>query len=282
MCGVYAIRHVASGRVYIGSSVQMYARWGQHVQNLTRGRHHSRYLQHAWAKYGHDAFEFVVLETCLPEERIAREQAYIDQMRAAEPAHGFNISRTAGLVTLSEDGKRRISAANKGRQVSAEHRAAVGEAARNRVWALESRAKISANVKAARARKSWGTGPHSAEWNERIGAGQRGKRLTEECKRKISEANKGKTKGVPKSAEHRAKIAAASAQHRHTDETKAKMRETKRALFASSAGADVRARMSDAKRAFYQTPEGMAVRERLREAAIMQSHSRRTDGELFH
>ena len=59
---IYGIRHIASGRIYVGSAVRTNARWRHHRSQLQRGTHHSRYLQAAWNKYGAEAFEFVVLE----------------------------------------------------------------------------------------------------------------------------------------------------------------------------------------------------------------------------
>ena len=42
---IYGIRHIASGRIYVGSAVRTNARWRQHRSQLQRGTHHSRYLQ---------------------------------------------------------------------------------------------------------------------------------------------------------------------------------------------------------------------------------------------
>jgi len=37
-------------------------RWKTHNRDLSYNRHHNDYLQRAWNKYGHDNFEFVVVE----------------------------------------------------------------------------------------------------------------------------------------------------------------------------------------------------------------------------
>ena len=51
---IYGIRHIANGRIYVGSAVRTNARWRHHRSQLQRGTHHSRYLQAAWNKYGAD------------------------------------------------------------------------------------------------------------------------------------------------------------------------------------------------------------------------------------
>lgn len=46
--GVYAIRHLLSGKCYVGSAKNMRRRWGRHRADLVAGSHHSVKLQRAW------------------------------------------------------------------------------------------------------------------------------------------------------------------------------------------------------------------------------------------
>jgi group I intron endonuclease len=124
VCGIYAIRHIATGRCYVGSSVRIVYRWKQHRTQLERGTHHGKHLQRAWSKYGADAFEFVVLEQVDSSQLVAREQFHIDALNAAHPDLGFNTAPVAGSVLgcrhgpCSDERKRRIGAANRGRKPS--------------------------------------------------------------------------------------------------------------------------------------------------------------------
>jgi len=94
---IYQIRHVSSGRVYVGSAVNTRQRWHSHRSDLRLGRHSSRHLQSAWNKYGEAAFVFEVIEPVLfVEDLIAREQYWIDRLKAADERHGYNMSPTAG------------------------------------------------------------------------------------------------------------------------------------------------------------------------------------------
>lgn len=45
--GVYSIRSV-SGKEYVGSSVNVEARWATHRSELNAGKHHRHALQKAW------------------------------------------------------------------------------------------------------------------------------------------------------------------------------------------------------------------------------------------
>lgn len=89
--GIYAIEHIASGRVYIGSSADIPQRWYQHRHSLDKGKHGSPHLQRAWSKYGPDAFEFYVLEECEKAVLLLREQEYLDAFLPP-----FNICKKAG------------------------------------------------------------------------------------------------------------------------------------------------------------------------------------------
>jgi group I intron endonuclease len=94
---IYQIRHIESGKVYVGSAVDPRRRKSDHFKCLRKGAHHSRHLQRAWNKYGEDAFVFEIIEPVLfVEDLIIREQYWIDTLRAADRKHGFNICLTAG------------------------------------------------------------------------------------------------------------------------------------------------------------------------------------------
>lgn len=114
--GVYAIMHPSSGRAYIGSSKDVLKRWAGHKQSLQLGSHHSPYLQRAWNKYGADTFHFITLEQCSPDERIAREQFWIDQTQASNKEFGFNVSVLAHTNCPDEEGRKIIAESNRRRK----------------------------------------------------------------------------------------------------------------------------------------------------------------------
>lgn len=208
MSGIYAIVHRETGRRYIGSSKLIERRWVDHVKCLRKNKHHSPYLQHAWNKYGAEAFDFVVLELCDVDVRIAREQAWLDWTQVADGIHGFNISPKAHAPIMGPEGRRRMIEANKKR---------IG--IKRGPMSAEGRAHISA----ARLGKKFG--PRRPEVGQKIAASLRGKPLSEERKRKISEARTGKKYG-PLSEAHREGIRQRSLLQRHSAESKAKIRAT--------------------------------------------------------
>ena len=96
--GIYAIRNVDSGKVYIGSAVNFDARWRIHLHHLRKHTHHCSRLQNAWDKYGSEAFVFEKLLVCSSENLIAYEQALIDIYKASDREFGFNSAHKAGSM----------------------------------------------------------------------------------------------------------------------------------------------------------------------------------------
>jgi len=96
ICGIYQIKNIVNGKVYIGSSKRIGSRWKDHIRMLNNNKHHSLHLQSAWNMYGPDNFEFSVLEKCSVDEIFKREQYYIDKTKCYDMEYGYNIMRTAG------------------------------------------------------------------------------------------------------------------------------------------------------------------------------------------
>ena len=93
--GIYRITCTSNGMIYIGSAANLAQRWSNHLYMLKRQRHGNPKLQHAFDKYGKDAFVFDVLELVLiPELLTAREQYWFDHLHPFG-RNGFNILREA-------------------------------------------------------------------------------------------------------------------------------------------------------------------------------------------
>lgn len=185
--GVYQVINKSNGKRYVGSTVNLHKRRRQHWACLRRGKHRNIHLQRAWNLYGGKAFAFAVLEYVPDLERLVeREQHYFD---ALQPE--YNIAPVAGSTLgckHTEEARRNMSEARKGK-----------------VHTAETRRKLS------EARRGVSLGPKS-----------------EEQKRKLSAANKGQGKGRVLSAETKAKISEASKGRVFSEETKRKISEAHR------------------------------------------------------
>ena len=98
--GVYGIVHCQSGRLYVGSSVDIRARLQPHLSSLRCKSHHSPKLQRAWDTATIGAFTFVVVEEVQNVFDLRKhEQYWIDELHAF--SQGFNSKSTADGPELS-------------------------------------------------------------------------------------------------------------------------------------------------------------------------------------
>lgn len=181
--GIYQIRHVASGRLYIGSAANIGNRWSKHRFDLRHGIHQNPHLQNAWNRYGEAAFVFEVLE-CVTDVALllAAEQRYFAELQPA-----FNILRQAGRpvgITISAEHRAKISAFHKGRKRSPETRARISAAQKGRLLAPEHRAKISASQKGR---------PKPEGMGAKVGAFHKGRKRSPETVERMRAARQAST-----------------------------------------------------------------------------------------
>jgi len=97
--GIYMILNIINGKFYIGSSVNVDNRILKHKHSLNNGKHHSKYLQAAWNKYGENNFIFQLVEQCKIEDCLKREQIWLDFHQVYKSEIGYNIVNIAGRTT---------------------------------------------------------------------------------------------------------------------------------------------------------------------------------------
>lgn len=193
-CGIYKIEHVASGKVYIGSAVNIKRRWVEHKRRLKVQTHVNVKLQNAYDKYGLEDFSFEVVISCEPENLVLYEQLIMDFYKVME--HGYNLCPAAGSVLgikRSEETKAKMSASQKGRTKTEEEKLNISKGMTGKKrgpHSEETRRKISEGQKGQKREC------HSEETKAKMSAAQRGKTrppFSEETRRKMSDARKGKT-----------------------------------------------------------------------------------------
>lgn len=213
ICGIYFIKNKVNGKLYIGSSCNIHARWSSHISELKRGVHHSLPLQRAWNKYGKDAFHFQILEEVLDlKTRLEKETALIALHKTANGKNGYNCLPIAGSPAgykVSDATKARMSAAQ-------------------RAIPLEIRLTYC---------RSFVGRKHSEETLAKMRASSPRRKMTEEQKAAVSRVHKGKTISPEqlaimsvatakrnKTSENRAKVSAALKGRVFTDEWKLKLK----------------------------------------------------------
>lgn len=89
-CGIYEIVNKSNGKRYVGSSVNIEARFRTHLRELNKGTHHASHLQRSFNIYGEESYFLNILTECTPDDLISEEQKEMDK------GFDYNSSPTAG------------------------------------------------------------------------------------------------------------------------------------------------------------------------------------------
>jgi group I intron endonuclease len=118
--GIYSIKSLTNGRIYIGSAINMANRIFEHTRKLKQNNHCNIYLQNTWNKYGENDLEFSVLYFCKEEDLLKNEQKFIDEYKEKVGWDNmFNINPTAGSslgCECSQETKDKISISQTGKE----------------------------------------------------------------------------------------------------------------------------------------------------------------------
>lgn len=114
--GIYQIRNLVNGKIYVGSAVNLRRRKREHFNRLKNNKHPNIKLQRAYKKYGENNLVFEIIELVPNKEQLLdREQYYIDHLNSVNK--GYNICPVAGSslkVKRSDETKAKISETLKG------------------------------------------------------------------------------------------------------------------------------------------------------------------------
>jgi len=94
--GIYMIKNINNGKVYIGSAKKIVVRLSQHIHELKGSKHHNTHLQNAWNKYGEKSFICGVIEVIDNENMLTQfEQKYFNYYHSCNQKFGYNIAPIA-------------------------------------------------------------------------------------------------------------------------------------------------------------------------------------------
>lgn len=170
MPGIYRFRNKLNGKIYIGEAINLKRRMSYY-----RSLNEKRPIIYAFEKYGFSQFEYSILELFpngTPKSVLLdREEFWIRFYKATEQRRGYNVTHRGTCrinVKCSEQTKRKIGDANKGRKAS-----------------IETREKLSEMRKGKKHWQYGKSGPETSFW---------GKKLSDSHKKALLDANVG----VPK------------------------------------------------------------------------------------
>ena len=125
--GIYYIKNIVNGKLYVGQSINVHARLSRHKTDLRVGRD-SKHLQRAYDKYGEDHFEFALFMECPIDELDFWEKYYIAEWRTQDECFGYNLDGGGSKSRLMSDKtKALMSKSRNGHVVSEETRRKISE-----------------------------------------------------------------------------------------------------------------------------------------------------------
>lgn len=169
--GIYQLTHKDTGRIYIGQSTNLKARFAGYKSSGGSGNGKS-FIKRAIKKYGKDAFEYKVLVYCEGKDYLNDLEVNAIAAYNSIVPNGFNIEIGGGNAPLADHVKKAVAEANKKRVITDEYRKKLSDVHKAR-WAAMSEEQVSKYRELGRIKNL-------------------GKPMSDEQKKKISETRKAR------------------------------------------------------------------------------------------
>lgn len=171
MIGIYRIYHKKTGKSYIGQSINIEKRIKAHFVQDSRS-----YIYNAIHKHNQEDFNWEIIEVCSENELNDRECHWIAALDCIRP-NGYNLKTGGANGKPSKASRQKMSKAHSGKNcywygksLSVEHRKKISDAQRGKNHHM--------------------FGKKRPEHGKKISKIQTGRKLSEETKRKIGDANR--------------------------------------------------------------------------------------------
>lgn len=202
---IYKITNLVNNKIYVGSAVIFRKRRDLHLLELKRGKHHSRYLQNAYHKYGVGNFKFDIIEIIkantkkqLKELLESREQFYLDNLKP-----DYNVCKRTDSrlgVKSSPEHIAKIVKANTGKKRTPEQKEKMKQLRLGKKFTDEQRLNLKNRP------------PVTEETKRKISNARKGFKHTEEAKAKMRAKAKLR-KSKPFSEQHKLNLSNATKAH---------------------------------------------------------------------
>ena len=156
-CGIYLIRNLVNGKVYIGKSNNIYRRIKSHILGLKNksSKHENEHFINSWNKHGENSFEYIILEECEFDKLKEKELYYIIEYDSLNRTKGYNfrLDSESGMIPL-ESTRKKYSEAQLKRFSKQEERNKVSERTK-KFWKEnpEKKLEMALNVKKSKQEK---------------------------------------------------------------------------------------------------------------------------------
>lgn len=120
--GIYQIKNLVNGKLYIGQSIDLHKRKLGHFALLKNDKHANCHLQSSYNKYGKQNFIFEILLYCEHFQLTDHEQFFVDQYKKQGLLYNTRlkcVDSNRGFI-FSDEARKNMSVAHKGKHPSEE------------------------------------------------------------------------------------------------------------------------------------------------------------------
>lgn len=89
---VYALRHEATGKIYVGSTANIRTRFLKHLNRLKNGAHHVKDLQADYDRYENKGITLLCLDEIKDFEERNKEYEWMAFYQSFDREHGYNYA----------------------------------------------------------------------------------------------------------------------------------------------------------------------------------------------
>lgn len=173
--GIYCILNKENNKRYVGQARCLRERCKDHRGDLYRGTHFNDYLQNSFNLHGEEIFDFIVLEHCTIEELNEREKYYMKVYDVKNRDHGYNLKDGGQNCkgTFCDEVKEKLSKSITESFKDPKRR----------------------EIQSQRAKEFWSR-PEYREGHSGENAPMYGHHHTDEAKKKVGDANRGKSRNL--------------------------------------------------------------------------------------
>lgn len=108
---VYALKHIPTGKIYVGSTKNVKKRIIQHMSLLKSGTHTVKNMQDDFNKYGGDYSFYILFEAYAAYDAHLVERHFMSLLDTRNPAHGYNYKDLSKGFTLENYKEHKIEEA---------------------------------------------------------------------------------------------------------------------------------------------------------------------------
>ena len=143
-CGIYKIINVLDSKIYVGYATNFRKRKAAHLSDLRKNKHKNIHLQRAFNRDGEVNFKIELIEECLKDELIQKEDFWCKKLNTHNDKFGYNLLGTGekGLIGHSKETCEKISKSKLGKKLSEEHCKNIGLAKKDIPLSEEHKEKL--------------------------------------------------------------------------------------------------------------------------------------------